>query len=945
MLNKINALTFLLICFSIGNLLAQSNRKVSGSVTDSTKTGIADIRILLITNKDTVSTATDSDGNFRFSKIITNNFSIHITTFGYIDMEANFSFSEKEKNKKLTPFILKRSSEMLKEVEIIAKPNPLKFMQDTVEYNAGAFQVNEGDNMADLLKQFPGVEIDKNYNTTIMGKNITVLRVNGKNFYTSDIKDFIGKLPAGIVSKMQIIDDFGDEANFTGIKIGEPRKILNIITKPGMDNGTFGHISGSAGTNDMIGSRVELSRWEKIKQSSLNLDGNTLNNGAGNSKSIGIGINHGDKISEFMDGRLNYNFNNNGNAFSREQVMESLNSEGKFINNSQSQGNNQGNNHRLNASTNYNNKKVFMHGDFNGSYNQSDNKNNSLNNQFGILRQDLKNRTSSSSSSPSLGANISFSKKLKNNKNSFSGHTSFSLYNNVSDQNISNNTIYYDKNSGTLLKDSLLNRDLSSKSGNTNFSLGFNYSLGLKKSNDTLARRSLNMSYYASAGNGTNEVSTFVFDNKTNRISFVDSLSTSFSTVTLNQNFGINYNYESNKGRYNIALNANPNLLSNLDLRSNQKTKNNTFNLSPGINYSKNLSPGKTLSLRYGAYTNNPNISQLQPIRNAQNLQNIVVGNPTLKSSLNHSISADFNLVQLKTGRSLQLGVNSSLTQREIVSNISLLPDTLNSLKQITRYENVNGNYQVGSNYLIHIPIKKNHYSISYSGTLGFSNRAVIFNNKKVYGKGLNFSQQLQGSFSGKKITLYGQTRYSITNNDNVNSLYGGSNLPLAIGQVASIAFFRTSTLATSFYGDLRVKILSLSASLNYNLNRNSATTGQHDINTSNVNLNVSGRLTIKKTYFVNFSTSKRINYGYALANTNPLIVNAGLEKRFFKDRSMSMGISGTDLLGQGNNISRMVSGNTIIDSHSNQVTRVLSFNLNYNLSKFGGRNFRVDPD
>ena len=87
------------------------------------------------------------------------------------------------------------------------------------------------------------------------------------------------------------------------------------------------------------------------------------------------------------------------------------------------------------------------------------------------------------------------------------------------------------------------------------------------------------------------------------------------------------------------------------------------------------------------------------------------------------------------------------------------------------------------------------------------------------------------------------------------------------------------------------------------------------------------------------------MNYGYSLVNENPLILTASINKAFLKDKSLRIGITGNDLLGQGNNISRYISGNTIIDSRNQQQTRIYSINVNYNLSKFGGRTFRVDAD
>jgi hypothetical protein len=914
-------------------------------VTDTAKAGIPNVKVTVITGKDTLTMITDQDGYFSFPKINAERFSLQVIAPGYQDFKYSYSFTEKEKHKRLDAIRLKMSGNTLKEVVIRARPIPIRFMQDTVEYNAAAFRVDEGDNVADLMKQFPGMAIDDEYNVKVMDKPMTKLRINGKDFFTNNVKDFIAKLPAGIVSKIQVIDDFGDYANFTGIKTGEPVKMLNIVTKPGMNKGEFGGISGNAGTNDMIGGQAQLSLWNDSKQSSANVNANTANNGAGHSQSFGIGLSHNDKLGKNSSGGFSYNFNDNSAAFNREQVMESLNAAGNFINNTKSDGDNKGGNHNLRWNMNYNNNKVFLQVSVNGTYNYSNNQSTSLSKQSGLIRQDLNNSNSTNSSSPSLSGNITFSKKLKNLKNIFSATASFLLTDNSSSQHISTNTLYYDKGTGALLKDSLLNRDVDSKTNSRNFNFGFNYSVGLKKPKDSLARQSLNFSYNGSAGTSANKVSTFVFDNKSNRISLVDSLSTSFNSVLFNQSLGINYNYGSSKMRYNLGFNASANMLNNHDLKLGQTTVNNALNYSPTLGFSRTLAMGKTLSLNYQGSTRNPTINQLQPVRNAQSLQNILVGNPDLKPAFSHNLNANFNYAH-KSGRSLQVGINASATQNEIVSNVMLLPDTLNSLKQVTRYENINGNYQVGGNYLFHIPIKQNKFSFGYSGRLGFSNQAILFNSKKSSGKGFNFSQQLSGNLSFKKITLNAQLSYTITNNSNSGLRYMPFEYqPIGIGQISAPIFFRTTNFGASVQSNLRLENLRLSGSVYYSTNHNDAAADQVVRDNSDVNMSLGGQLTIKKSYFTDFSVTKRVNYGYALPNPSPLLINVGLGKRFLKDKSLNMSIKGNDLLGQGNNISRMVSGNTIIDSRNRQPTRVFSLNLSYNLSNFGGRNMRVDAD
>lgn len=922
-------------------LFAQSNKRVSGLVVDTSKTAINDANVMLIAGKDTLRTTTDSEGYFSFSKIKSEEFSLKITTVGYQEFTQQYSFGQK-KHLEIASIELKLAKNMLKEIEVKAKPNPIRIMQDTIEYNVAAYQVLEGDNVADLLKQFPGLEIDKEYNVKTMGKEIVKLRVNGKDFFTSNVKDFISKLPAAIVAKIQVIDDFGDEANFTGIKIGEPTKMLNIVTKPGMDNGKFGSAGINAGTNDQIGSNANLNLWKGTKQSSGGLNYNTANNGAGKSQNARISGGHSDRIGKNIGYGVNYNYGRNDAAYTNEQSIETLNPLGTFYNKTASNGENQNNNHNFNTNLNYNNKSVYLNGSISASYRDAGNTSLSLNNQSGVIRQYLKNVNQSSSKTPNLNVNVNLSKNLKNKKNGLSANFGFSTSATNSNQNISTNTLYYDKVTQVLEKDSLLTRNLITENDNQNLNFGFSFSLGLKKPKDSLARKSLNFSYSMSVGKSKSSVSTFVVDNLSHQPNYVDSLSTNYTSVFINQTLGVNYNYTNKKMRYNLGLNARPSLLTSDYINLNQKIKNNNLNYSPNINLSRTIATGKTISINYSGGNNSPSPYQLQPVRNTQNLQNIVIGNPNLKPSFSHNISSNYNYTNTKTGISAQTGLNFSTTQNEIVNNVLLIPDTLNSLKQETRFENTNGNYNIRTNYVINVPIKKNKYSISYSGNIGLSNRAIFVNNNKRFNKGINFSQQLRASIISKKITTFANVNYTFSSNN--NALNQGSIADL-LGQINGATFYKTQSYVAAINSSLRMKKFTIDANVNYNLTTSNGDANNRFKNIQTLDLSLSLNATIRKTYQLGVNTAKQFNAGYALANTNPFIINASLNKTFLKDRSLGLNINANDLLNQGNNLARYVSGNSIIDSRTNQATRVFTFGLSYNISKFGGKNIRVDAD
>lgn len=944
---KQRCLFFLVILFAISlKGFGQTNKRVSGLVTDTSKVAISDADVLLISGKDTLRTTTDEEGYFNFSRIKSESFSLQVNLLGYQSYNGSHTFG-KEKVLEIKPVELKFSANMLKTVEIKGKPNPIRIMQDTIEYNAAAYRVLEGDNVADLIKQFPGMEIDEEYNVKTMGKEMVKLRINGKDFFTNNIKDFIGKLPAGIVSKVQIIDDFGDEANFTGLKIGEPIKMLNIVTKPGMNNGKFGKASLNGGSNEQVGSDLNFNLWKDQQQTSGGLGYGTSNNGAGTVRNTRASTNHRDKVGKYANLSVNYDFNGNSSAFKSVQAIETLNPLGTFFTNSSSDGKNAGSNHNLNSYFDFKNKKLYILGVINASYNGNENINSSFNQQSGVIRQDLKNSFQSTNKSPRINANVNFSKILKNKKNSFSTNVGFSTNAANANQNISTNTLYYDKDTQLLRKDSLLTRNLITESNSQNFNLGANFGLGLKKPKDTLAKQSLNFNYNISIGTSRNDVSTFVFNNFSNIPQYIDSLSTQYTALFINQTIGINYNYTNKKMRYNFGFNARPSLTDNNYININQKIKNNNLNYSPNLNLSKTISKGKTLSLNYSGNNNAPSINQLQPIRNTQNLQNIVIGNPNLKPFFRHALTSNYNYVNAKSGVSLQSGLNFSATQNEIVTNVILVPDTLNSLKQETRFENTNGTYSGGSNYTLNVPLKKNKYSISYGGGASYSNRAIFVNNNKRFNKNLNVTQRVNAAINLKKFSIAGSTNYSFTSNTNVlNSGSINDIYYLNLGQIGGEIFFNTHNYRVTMNSSLRLTKLMITANLNYNVTNSDAEFNASSArNVENLEMGLLTRVTIRKSLFLDLNGSKRINKGYSLANVNPFILNANLTKSFLKNRALSLNVSANDILNQGNNLSRYISGNSIIDSRVNQVTRVFSFRLSYNLSQFGGKTFRVDSD
>src|SRR5258708_16998553 len=183
-------------------------------------------------------------GNFLISGLYDPSFGIRITMNGYKSYYKNFSIPVAIKVFSLAPIVLQIDYEELQAV-VVRQVQPITIKRDTLEYYAGAYSVREGSMLAELMKKLPGVAV--NDSVTVMGKKISKVLLDGKLFFGGDVKAALKNLPYDIIDKVEMIDDYGDQARLTGVRTGEPKKILNIVLKQDKRNGQIGNMTGGRG--------------------------------------------------------------------------------------------------------------------------------------------------------------------------------------------------------------------------------------------------------------------------------------------------------------------------------------------------------------------------------------------------------------------------------------------------------------------------------------------------------------------------------------------------------------------------------------------------------------------------------------------------------------------------------------------------------------------------
>ena len=211
-------------------LSAQQKREVSGVVKDTTNNTVIGATVSLVSSKDTLRTSTNADGLFIFKNVQSGQFLLSVKSIGYVNYNKRFLYNDATKNIILDAVVLKAQNNLLNEVQINGTP-AVTYKEDTVEYRASDYKVRENATVDELLKKMEGIEVDKDGAVTAQGMEVTRARVNGKTYSGGDVANAIQNLPADIVEKIQIVDDYGDQAARTGIKDGEPQKVLNIVTR------------------------------------------------------------------------------------------------------------------------------------------------------------------------------------------------------------------------------------------------------------------------------------------------------------------------------------------------------------------------------------------------------------------------------------------------------------------------------------------------------------------------------------------------------------------------------------------------------------------------------------------------------------------------------------------------------------------------------------------
>ena len=187
---------------------------------------------------------TDSEGNFKLSLKINTTYNIKISYIGFKEISAFLKTKTTNMSKNYTM----SEDSMLDGIEIVSKM-PITIKGDTIIYNADSFKNGSERKLEDVLKKLPGVEINAAGEIEVEGKVVEKIMIDGKEFFSGDTKLAAKNIPSNAVDKIQVLRNYSNVSQLSGVQNNQDRVAINIKLKEGKKNFWFGDVTAGLGNS------------------------------------------------------------------------------------------------------------------------------------------------------------------------------------------------------------------------------------------------------------------------------------------------------------------------------------------------------------------------------------------------------------------------------------------------------------------------------------------------------------------------------------------------------------------------------------------------------------------------------------------------------------------------------------------------------------------------
>ncbi len=894
------------------------NLTIQGSLKDSIAgraLNSATVSLVYANDSSLVSfSRTNEAGLFNFKNVSPGSYLISVSYVGYIPKWVPvITGTEKTVDMGL---IYMNDVNTMSTVTVTARRPPVVINGDSVEFNSENFKTAPNAVVEDLLKKMPGMEVDKSGGITVNGKKVTKVFVNGKEFFTGDPMMATKNLPADAVDKIQVYDRKSDQAMFTGIDDGSEETAINLKLKKDRNKSTFGKLNAGAGTPSVFDAQGNVNVINNEEQFSAigganntnrqNFSGRNIVNfsgGGGGRPGAGAGVTvnfsggsgetdanaqgiaetysiGGNYSNLFNSKKTEFNANLSISDVERNNISSSFtqnltpgNAFNRISNSNSIAGNKQQNfgstiDHKVNDNFSF---RFTPSLGLQQTTNYSEDSTQTYLTNGNLLNS---NTTIASSASDAVNAasTLLLRKKFAKKGRTISSTITQSFNRSNSTGNQFTEQLSYINNK--LTNDSILDQQNTRKGENSSYSANLIYTEPLGK------KSLLEFNTYLSKSIGSSSRRIFDRNDATDNYDLLNTrLTNEFNSEYTYSGGGMSYRSNQKKYNFSTGVSLQKAVLDGENISAKTKLSQSFQDIMPNATFRYNFSQTKNFNVDYRTSTNQPSITQLQPVLDQSNINRQSIGNPDLKRSYVHNVNIRFFSSKILAGKSFFSTLNASTTNNSIVNYDSVLPNRT----ILTRPVNVNGAYRINGSMNYGFGIKKLKSRLSFGLNAGLNNNISYANGilntivTKSTGPSMSYTYIVDDVID---INLTARYSFSQTSNE-VNPTLNTN--------------FLTKVFGADMTNYLPFNIV-LNQSFNYAIN-----TGRAE--------------------------------GF---NTAIPIWNASFSKFFLKNKRAEIKMSAFDLLNKNIGINRNVSQNQIVDRSYNVISQYFMLTFTYSLQKSG---------
>ncbi|GAA4455374.1 outer membrane beta-barrel family protein [Rurimicrobium arvi] len=917
-MKKTLQLTMLLLCLS---LWAQAQKTVvSGKVIDTFNNETIQYATVTVLNAADSTLLgfghSDKDGKFSFTAGTAPKFLLLITGYGFADY-TDIVNSGSSGTLDLGNVILFTREKVLSEFVVMQRRGSIVIKGDTTEYNADSFKVDANANVEALLKKLPGLQVDKNGQITAQGEKVQKILVDGEEFFSDDPAVVNRSLQAKAIDKVQVFDKKSANAEFTGVDDGERTKTINLQLKDKYKKGSFGKVALGGGSNGFFENQAMFNLFRgKQKFSVYGIAANTAKIGLSQNDASKY-TSSGSSMQMSDDGDMFFIDNNNddGTSWDGQYNGEGLpkaweagaHYSNKWNNDIQHVNTNYRFNRRNietldNTFTQYNLQDSSYYTDqhstsfssidkhtLSGLYEWKTDSASMLKFTMNGRKSNTVNRTGSETRSKGVsGALLNTSDRTSDNDG-----TRDNVDVNLSWQK------RFKKKSRSMFLQLTYNNSGTNNEGYLHAANTF-YSDGIQDSTTTIDQRKKNESNtntYGAIASYTEPISQkavvevkYNFSSQGNysrQLSFnkgaagdyqqLDSLySTDYNFDVTTHRLGTTFRWNYEKLSFSFGAAASNTEFRQFDNLYNREMNRTFHNFFPSANLNYKLSRQSSLRFRYSGYTQQPTVTQIQPVRQNTDPLNISVGNPNLKQEFDNSISLGYNSYRVLSGTYIYMGGGMSLVDNDISRSETIAASGVRTYQ----YVNVDGNR---SSYLyagIGTKIKGTQIQIGANTNVNVSRYNTIVNGAANKSDNNSYTVGLRAAYEKEKLIDF-SFNPSVTYNYNLSSINAQNTSFWSAAPEASVLLYLP-------------KKFQISSDASYNIRQRTATFDR---------------------------------------NNNVFLLNASVSKKLLKGDQLEARFAVYDIFNQNLGFNRYGNGNTVVQQSYNTIKRYALLSLVWNFT------------